>query len=187
MSPEHFVALVVQKCMRYFEDDPWNAGLDNPASSIFAVYIAKQVRYCYRLYGSVSNIAQTDTEVKLRERFLKSLSYRQNGATSRRNPHHTKGIHAEVKCLREVKDIRDEVNMVEYVLQSQLEVFEEVLSSFKQKNERNMSNGLYEEDIWSRISDDRTIYVLRQRWQRLGEDAERVEKSVGLVKFFRRY
>ena len=47
MSPEHFVALVVQKCMRFFEDDPWNAGLDNPASSIFAVYIAKQVRYCY--------------------------------------------------------------------------------------------------------------------------------------------
>ena len=78
--------------------------------------------------------------------------------------------------------------MVENVLQSQFEVFEEVLSSFKQKNERGMSNGLCEEeeDIWSRISDDRTIYVLRQRWQRLGEDAERVEKSVGLVKVFRR-
>ena len=86
-----------------------------------------------------------------------------------------------------MKDIRDEVNMVENVLQSQLEVFEKVLSSFKQKIERNMSNGLYEEDIWSRISDDRTIYVLRQRWQRLREDAERVEKSVGLVKSFRRY
>ena len=78
--------------------------------------------------------------------------------------------------------------MVDNVLQTQLEVFEEVLSSFKQKNERGMSNGLCkeEEDYWSRISDDRTIYVLRQRWQRLGEDAKRVEKSVGLVNIFRR-
>lgn len=47
MSPEYFVALVVQNCLSFFEDDPWNAGLDNPASWMFAKYIAEQVRHCY--------------------------------------------------------------------------------------------------------------------------------------------
>lgn len=127
---------------------------------------------------------QSDKEVSLRKTFLGSLRDRQNEAKAGRSPYHNKYIQAEVKCLREVKDIRDEVNMIENVLQSQLEVVEEVLSS-KKKNERSISNGLREEHIWSQISYDRTIHVLLQRWQRLDEDAERVERSVGLVKFFR--
>ena len=184
MSPEHFVALVVQNCLSFI-NDPWNVGLDNPASWMFAVYIAKQVNYCYWFYGSVPNIAQSDREVSLRRTFLRSLRDRQNGAKAQRNPNHTKDIQDEVECLREVKDVRDEVSMVENVLQSQLEVFEEVLSFFRQRNERSRSNDLREENIWSQISYNRTIYVLRRRWQRLGEDAERVEKSVGQVDFFR--
>ena len=183
MSPEHFVALVVQNCLSFF-DDPWNAGLDNPASWLFATYIAKQVRHCCWSYASVSNIAQSDREVSLRGTFLGSLRERQTGAKAQRIPYQAKDIQDEVKCLREVKDVRDEVTMVQNVLQGQLEVFEEFLSSIKQKKKQSKSNEPREENAWNQISYDRTIYVLRQRWQRLGEDAERVEKSVGQVNFF---
>lgn len=129
------------------------------------------------IYDSVINEAQSDKEVKLRQTFLESLKARQSGAKAQTDRHHKLDIREEVECLREVKDIRDEVNMIENVLDSQIEVFKTIQSSVKQRK-------LYAEPAWSRFSYDQTIYVLRQRWQRLDEDAERVEKSVGPIESF---
>jgi hypothetical protein len=80
-----------------------------------------------------------------------------------------------------VKDVRDEVNMIENVLQSQLEVFELVSNFFNPKRDPQQSTTYLHsgtENLWRQLPYDETIRNLLRQWKRLDEDAEKVEKSV---------
>jgi hypothetical protein len=71
-------------------------------------------------------MSQSEKEVRFRKAFLKSLTDR---SAERRVSPLSKDIHMEVECLREIKDVRDEINMVKTILQNQGEVSQAVMSS----------------------------------------------------------
>jgi hypothetical protein len=126
---------------------------------------------------------QSEKEVEFRKAFLDSLEARSSNKAPT-VPH--LDIRKEITCLREVKDIRDEVNMIENILQHQSEVFDQMVSLLERQMEISgsmTSSSSHKHDIeeaLTQLSSDRTITILRQRWKRLDEDAERVEKSVCL-------
>jgi hypothetical protein len=103
-------------------------------------------------------------------------------------------IERETNCLHLIRDIRDELNMIKFVLHSQREVFESILSVAKKQKRidleaelhKSIAKGPYNQpgfnNAWSNVSDDltddRTIHTITQRLEHLDNDAQRVETSV---------
>ncbi|RYP82412.1 hypothetical protein DL769_001666 [Monosporascus sp. CRB-8-3] len=157
-TPDGLVALVLKHSIGFF-NDPANSGLDSPSTLWFARYIA----------------LQSEKEVRFRKTFLQSLKDR---SAKRHVSSISKDIHMEVECLREIKDVRDEINMVKTILQNQGEVSQAAMSSLTHQLRRT-EDGLVKTELESFFSKpDRTLEVLLQRWTRLDEDAARVEKSL---------
>lgn len=77
-------------------------------------------------------------------------------------------IEKEIRLLQEIKDIRDELNMLSRVLGDQAEVVEK-LSSWA----NNQTEGKFDFE-WGTVA--RLLRI-----NRMDDDAERVEKSVGVV------
>jgi hypothetical protein len=110
-------------------------------------------------------------------------------------------IKRETNCLQLIKDIRDEINMIDFVLHSQREVFESILGAARRQKrigvEAELHQSLLKElyhgpgfdnawgDLCDGLTDDRTIHTITQRLQRLDKDAERVENSVHPPSVFR--
>jgi hypothetical protein len=120
-------------------------------------------------------MVQSEKEVRFRKAFLQSLKDRSDKTSFSPVSKH---IHMEVECLREIKDVRDEINMVKTILQNQGEVSEAAMASFKYQLKRTESDLVREEleNLFSKP--DPTLELLLLRWARLDEDAARVEKSV---------
>ncbi|RYP61738.1 hypothetical protein DL771_010025 [Monosporascus sp. 5C6A] len=157
-TPNGLVALMLKHSIGFF-NDPANSGLDSPSTLWFARYIA----------------LQSEKEVRFRKTFLQSLKDR---SAKRHVSSISKDIHMEVECLREIKDVRDEINMVKTILQNQVEVSQAATSSLTHQLRRT-ADGLVKTELESLLSKpDRTLEVLLQRWTRLDEDAARVEKSL---------
>jgi hypothetical protein len=116
-------------------------------------------------------------EVRFRKRFLQSLKDR---SAKKYVSTVSSDIHMEVECLREVKDVRDEINMIKSILQNQGEVSENAMASLEPISKSG--NEMVRTELSSLLSNpDRTLDVLLQRWTRLDEDAARVEKSVRIT------
>jgi len=89
-------------------------------------------------------------------------------------------IRTEVKCLGEVKDVRDEINMIRNILEHQAHVFDEMITTSKRQLEQGLDETSRREarDMLQQVIFDKTLETLHRRWKALDEDAERVEQSV---------
>ena len=69
--------------------------------------------------------------------------------------------------------------MIENVLQHQVDVFDEMVVTFqRQLKDSDSLKAQLAEDMLNQVTYDRTVGILRRRWRKLDEDAERVEESV---------
>ena len=69
--------------------------------------------------------------------------------------------------------------MIENVLQHQVDVFDEMVVTFqRQLKDSDGLKAQLAEDMLNQVTYDRTVGILRRRWRKLDEDAERVEESV---------
>jgi hypothetical protein len=99
-----------------------------------------------------------------------------NALKSGRTGRSTNGMNEQVACLRDIKDIRDEIHIIQTTLQSQMEVFETITDTANKKSTELELASV--QTVWEDLKHEKTIYTHRERMKRLDEDAERVEKSV---------
>lgn len=180
ISPEDMVALILRGCLGFFSQLS-KCGLSRPAPELFASYIARQVNSriaCIRVDVVGPDEMQSAVEVLLREEFRLSLEARHASSVSVKLRTHKRDIAHEVDCLQEVKDVRDEVNMIQAILKSQQEVFDTASRIIDRDPVGfdvycNMANSPRRYLKW-----DQTLSHLVDGWKRLDGDAARVEQSV---------
>ncbi|KAK2761809.1 hypothetical protein FQN54_001639 [Arachnomyces sp. PD_36] len=136
---DEWVMRIVLRCI-HFSEEPWRAGLDELYTSIFARSIATVANKEVKCYRSFKEAVQQGK--------AKSLEIRE-----------------EITLLQEIKDIRDELNMLNHVLSDQKDVVARLLRYSGKDIESDF------EHEWG--TDARCNRVAR-----MSKDADRVERSI---------
>ncbi|KAK0616732.1 hypothetical protein B0T14DRAFT_523713 [Immersiella caudata] len=159
-SMESMITRVVRHAVDFL-DGPTNAGLDNNVFDIFEQSIADQAQGEMDCYNNFYRARKA-----LRERYTNAVGDTARILTQQRmrDEEEMCDIGQEIDHLREIKDIRDELKMIERVLEDQLAVLTQYGKSAPEPN----TQSALEHSLEFRLS----------KLRRLNKDAEVVEKSL---------